>query len=78
MDTSKSRTHGNVSENNDVYVADHAGGGINYYVVMVNGKPYDEMTSRKRLTWSEQWDIAAGYKEALDGIGSAMLESETQ
>lgn len=73
---SKSHTHGNVSENNDVYVADHAGGGINYYVVMVNGQPYDDMTSSKRLTWTQQWDIAAGYKEALDGIGSAMLESE--
>lgn len=74
---SKLAAHGNVSENNDVYVADHAGGGINYYVVMVNGKPFDDMFSSKRLTWSEQWDIAAGYKESLDTIGAGMVESQT-
>ncbi len=59
-----------LTDNNEVYVADHAGGGINLYIVMVNSKPYDELISTKRLTWSEQWDIAAGYKEALDHFGS--------
>ena len=63
---------------NDVYVADHAGGGINLYIVMVNGKSYDQLISSKRLTWSEQWDIAAGYKEALDAMDEAVVESETQ
>lgn len=53
---------------NDVYVADQSGGGINYYVVMVNGEAYDAFFSKRRLTWSEQWDVAAGYKEALDSI----------
>lgn len=56
-----------MGESIDVYVADHAGGGINYYVVMVDGNPYDDFTSTKMLTWSEQWDIAEGYKEALNG-----------
>ncbi len=36
------------------------------YVVMVNGLPYDHLTSSKRLTHSERVDIARGYAEALE------------
>jgi hypothetical protein len=48
----------------DVYVTDaHP-----YYQVWVDGAVYDDMVSRPgfpTLTWSQQWDIANGYKEAL-------------
>lgn len=53
---------------NEVYVADHAYGGYNLYVVMVNGKPYAELVARHRLTWSQQADIAAGYREAFEAM----------
>ncbi len=38
-----------------------------FYQVWVDGKIYDEMTERTGtpLTWSQQWDIAQGYREAL-------------
>lgn len=49
----------------DVWVSVVSGGGPWVYVVMVDGKPYDEMTSTRALTWSEQADIASGYREAL-------------
>ena len=49
----------------DIYMADAAGGGINLYLVMVNGKIYDQMTATRRLSWSEQHDIIDGYREAL-------------
>lgn len=46
----------------DVYVADH----YPLYVVMVDGKPYDSFdTSGNPLTWTEQWDVAEGYREGL-------------
>lgn len=48
----------------DVYVTEaHP-----YYQVWVDGQIYDEMTMRKvdvPLTWSQQWDVASGYREAL-------------
>lgn len=37
------------------------------YRVMVDYRPYDEFVSDKSLTWSQQDDVAAGYREALDG-----------
>lgn len=38
-----------------------------HYQVWVDGKVYDEFSVRGcPLTWAEQWDVAAGYKEALD------------
>lgn len=49
----------------DVYVADNSYGGIYYYIVYVDGQPYDRMDSSVSLTWSQQADIAAGYREAL-------------
>lgn len=38
-----------------------------FYWVWVDGKIYDEMTVRNGipLTWSQQWDIANGYREGL-------------
>lgn len=71
---SKKQPSGPDSHNHEVYVADHAGGGINYYVVMVDGKPYNDFFSTKRLTWTEQWDVAQGYKEALDRYVDPMVE----
>ena len=53
----------------DVYVAEAAGGGLNAYVVMVDGKVYDTFTSSKRLSWSQMDDVARGYREALDADG---------
>ena len=41
--------------------------GINIYRVMVDYVKYDEFVSSEPLTWSEQLDVAAGYREALDG-----------
>lgn len=52
----------------DIYISDCASGGYNLYLVMVNGKVFDKMTATRRLTWSEQWDIVAGYKEALTAL----------
>lgn len=48
----------------DVYVAEmHP-----VYQVFVNGELYDTFVVRKGapLTWSQQWDVAEGYREALD------------
>ena len=48
----------------DVYVSEaHP-----HYQVWVDGKIYDEMTmepGHHPLTWSQQWDVASGYREAL-------------
>lgn len=50
----------------DVWVwFDYGMPGSNHYTVMVDGKPYDHFCSTKRLTWSEEGDIADGYREAL-------------
>lgn len=39
-----------------------------HYQVWVNGVVYDEMSADGYpLTWSQQWDIAAGYREGLGG-----------
>lgn len=38
-----------------------------HYTVEVEGKPYDHFVSNDGpLTYSEQRDVAAGYREALD------------
>ncbi len=40
-----------------------------YYQVWVDGEIYDEMVSQRGfppLTWTQQFDVAAGYREALD------------
>lgn len=51
----------------DVYVTEcHP-----FYQVWVDGKIYDEMRvqpGHPPLTWSQQYDIAAGYREALSGV----------
>ena len=42
------------------------------YQVWVDGKVFDQMKSAPGfppLTWSQQWDIAAGYREALSADG---------
>lgn len=52
----------------DVYVAEAGGAGINRYVVMVDGKVYDELiSSTGPLTSAQQGDVAAGYRDALTG-----------
>jgi hypothetical protein len=52
----------------DIYVTEVSGSGITYYVVMVDGKPYDTMHLLKgpRLTFTQMEDIAQGYREGLD------------
>lgn len=40
------------------------------YQVWVDGQVYDTMISKSGhppLTWSQQWDMAEGYKEYLGG-----------
>lgn len=70
-----STLHGlELTNDNRVYLLDHASGGVNYYIVMVNGKKFDDFFSTKMLTWSQQWDIAEGYKEALDAYRPGMVE----
>lgn len=59
------------SEPFDVYVADNSYGGFNHYIVMVNGEKYDEFVSTDTLTWAEQYDVASGYREALDNYVGA-------
>lgn len=52
----------------DVYVTegDKVGPRDWFYVVLVDGKPYDQFTSRgKHLTRAEGVDVANGYREAL-------------
>jgi hypothetical protein len=36
------------------------------YQVWVDGTVYDAFQSTRPLTWSEQWDVAGYYREALD------------
>lgn len=50
----------------DIWIDDCSAGGIYYYIVMVDGKKYDEFVSSRHLTWSEQTDVAAGYREYLE------------
>ena len=49
----------------DVYVTDSI---FPWYQVWVDGKVYDQFVLRfgPRLTWSQMYDIAEGYREALD------------
>lgn len=51
----------------DVYVSEEKMYGMGFYVytVMVDGKPYDQFDSKTSITWSQQWDVAAGYRDAL-------------
>ena len=48
----------------DVYVTESHP----FYQVWVDGVVFDSFTSKfgPPLTWSQQWDVAAGYREALD------------
>ena len=53
----------------DVYVREEwTYGGQAYYTVWVDGQLYDNFTLTKKplLTWSQQIDVANGYKEALE------------
>lgn len=50
----------------DVYLSENNLFGEFLYQVMVDGNNYDQFFSSKPLTWTEQWDIAFSYKEALD------------
>jgi hypothetical protein len=51
----------------EVCLDEISGGGIDYYVVMVNGKPYETLWLRKRprLTFAQMRDVASYYREAL-------------
>lgn len=45
-------------------------GKTHMYSVIVDGKPFDHFTSNDGpLTYSQQYDVAAGYREALDVDG---------
>lgn len=37
------------------------------YDVVVDGRVYDQFTSRRRLSWAEERDVVSGYREALSG-----------
>lgn len=56
----------------DVYVTGEKpyGTDVSVYRVLVDGKVYDEMTSKTILTRAEMFDIAAGYQEALAAVSS--------
>jgi hypothetical protein len=45
------------------------------YQVWVNGEVYETFVMRHGapLTWSQQWDVASGYKEGL----TALRQSDT-
>lgn len=49
-----------------LWMNDCSSGGMNVYLVMRGHSVYDEFVSTKPLTWSQQADIIAGYREALD------------
>ena len=54
----------------DVYVREvgKIGGGRRAYMVEVDGKILDQFTATgPYLTWSQMDDIAAGYREAING-----------
>lgn len=42
-----------------------------HYQVWVDGRVFDTFDSTTPLTWSQQWDVAAGYREALTGAAAA-------
>jgi hypothetical protein len=52
----------------DVWVEDNCSGGINLYVVMVDGRQYDSFISTDRLTHGQMVDVANGYEEALSSL----------
>lgn len=49
----------------DWWVNDCSSGGMYVYLVMRGHQVYCELVSKTRLSWSEQADIAAGYREAF-------------
>lgn len=51
----------------DVYVTETKYGPEWIYDVWVDGKMYDRFYLRfgPPLTWSQQWDVAEGYREGL-------------
>ena len=61
----------------DVYLAEAKLWGREWlYRVMVDGEPYDEFVSRAGpLTWSQQWDVAGYYREALSGSSETPRET---
>lgn len=57
----------------DVYVSEEKMYGMRLwvYTVMVDGQIYDTFESKTDpLTWSQQWDVAAGYREALTAVAA--------
>ena len=64
-----------LTTNNDVYVTGWSYARLHHYTVMVNGEVYDQFTSSQRLTFTEEYDVAAGYKEALDATAKAQTGS---
>lgn len=57
-------------EVHSVYLQDVSLFGNPMYLVRVNDKIFDTITSDTRLTHAEQTDIANGYREALTGYRS--------
>lgn len=52
-----------------IWLNDCSAGGIYLYQVMRGRhEVYDEFLSTGPLTWSQQADVAEGYREALEGI----------
>lgn len=53
----------------DVYVTESPlqGMGLWLYQVWVEGRVFTSFESAEKLTWSEQADVEAGFREAFDG-----------
>ena len=49
-----------------VWVNDCSAGGMYLYLVMYGHEVYDQLVSTRPLSWSQQADIASGYREALE------------
>lgn len=54
----------------DVYLVDATpqwpyNNGTYHYIIMADGKVYDQFSSTRRLTHSEMNDVEAGYREVL-------------
>ena len=57
----------------DLHLAETNYGGVYIYRLMVDGKKYDQFVTTEPLTWSQQADVEAGYREALDNYDSPVL-----
>ena len=49
----------------NVWLEEYTYGYMYVYRVMVDGQLHKEIRSTEYLTWSQQSDIAAGFKDAL-------------